>query len=81
MCRSRRGKQGSPAVTPCGKLICPGRGWSGSVSVFVDESVTGPGPLDPTVWPDRDDIADVVWCSLVDSAVGPVGVVVVDVLE
>ncbi len=31
------------------------------------------------VGPDRDDIGGVVWCSLVDSAVGPVGVVVVDV--
>jgi len=30
-------------------------------------------------WADRDDFSGVVGCSLVDSAVGPMGVVVVDV--
>lgn len=36
--------------------------------------------LDWLAWPDRGDVFGVVWCSLVDSAVGPTGVLVLDVV-
>ena len=51
----------------------------GCRAVFVDESAAGGVLLDRLAWPDRGDIVCVVGCSLPDSAVGPVVVVVVDV--
>jgi hypothetical protein len=52
---------------------------SGCGPVLVDESGAGGGSLDPIVWSDRCDVAGVVGCSLADSAMGPTGVVVLDV--
>ena len=52
---------------------------SGCWLVLVDESGAGGGSLDPVVWSDRCDVVVVVWGSLADSAMGPTGVVVLDV--
>ncbi len=53
---------------------------SGCGSVLVDESVAGGVTSDRVASFDIDDIAVVVGCSLVESAVGSVGVVVLDVV-
>ena len=52
---------------------------SGCWPVLVDESGAGGGSVDPMVWPDRCDVVGVVGSSLVDTAMGPLGVVVLDV--
>ena len=52
---------------------------SGCGSVFVDEPATGAVTLDRLAWPDRGDVSRVVGGSLVDSAVGSMVVVVLDV--
>ncbi len=56
----------------------PGSGL-GCVAVLVDEPVAGAVSLDRLTWSDRDDVSGVVGCSLVDSAVGSMCVVVLDV--
>ena len=58
------------------------RRWSGGVVVLVDESIEDSSPLDPV---DRDRVCrflvDAGRRSLVDAAVGPVAVVVLEVLD
>ena len=57
--------------------------WAGSGCglVLVDESRTGGVSLDRVAWPDRRDEMTIVWCALVDPAMWPVVVVVIDVLD
>jgi hypothetical protein len=61
-----------------GRLGLAGCG-SGCGSVFVDELAAGGVSLDRLAWSDRGDVSRVVGGSLVDSAVGPMSVVVLDV--
>ena len=69
----------------CGSWARRGNGFwrvefgSGCGAVLVDESGAGGLTLDRPVWADGGDVFFVVWCSLVDSLVWQVCVVVVDV--
>ena len=59
-------------------------GWwagSGFGLVLVDESGAGGVSLDRVAWPDRRDEMIIVGCALVDPAMWPVVVVVIDVLD
>ncbi len=49
--------------------------------VLVDESAARGASFDPLAWADRDDIGGVVGCALVDSAMGAVLVVVLEVRD
>ena len=55
--------------------------FSGGGAVLVDESAARGVSFDLVAWLDRDDIGGVVGCTLVDSAIRAVLVVVVDVLD
>lgn len=59
-----------------------GVGGSGGVAVFVDESDAGGAAMDRLAWPSRaDDVVGVIGGSLVQSAVWPVLVVVIGLLD
>ena len=67
----------------CSRGVIRSAGWvgSGCGAVLVDESGAGGATLDRVAWADRDNVGGVVGCTLVDSAVGAVAVVVVDVVD
>src|SRR2546430_498868 len=71
------GAGASKLASSCGAGRCGGG--SGCLAVLVDESAAGGVSSDRSAGPIRDDVG-VVRCALPEAAVGPVRVVVLDVL-